>query len=435
MKIQRVYSKDIAARNILIRPPEPTADMVIPKFEEGEWGVYLGKTALLKNYVYWMPESVANPHWAIFGKSGWGKSVTIKTLLVRAAKEKKLNAIILDFANEYTGFVLRSRGHVLSLGEKDFLNILDLGGMNPGQRAEQIITSLTIAFDLENAPRQKRMLRTALRRAYRDAGIVDENPETWKKRTPTMKEVYDIVRAEEDMADEYGKVAKRESLTSLSEKIEAYITPPNDVLARQSTIKLDEITRSGLVNVNLSKLPDERARTAVALSILDFLVEKMRKEGWTDRKEIRTLIVCDEAWKVAKDDSSPAVTIIREGRKYGFALIVATQNLDDVNESVINNAGTVVLLRIENSAHIEKVSKGLGLPERLKLSIPALKVGEAVTSIGFSEKVKIPFIMKVDAELAEKKVKIAFEEAAKIWDYLMKHELPRWAKLKKPMMF
>jgi hypothetical protein len=63
----------------------------------------------------------------------------------------------------------------------------------------------------------------------------------------------------------------------------------------------------------------------------------MRVEGWSASKGIKALVVLDEAWKIASDERSDAITIIREGRKYQFGLIVASQNPTDVNETIFSN--------------------------------------------------------------------------------------------------
>jgi DNA helicase HerA-like ATPase len=396
MKFDRVYSMDLAARCFLLRVPEPPADALMP--EEGERGVYLGKTDILHNNLYWVPERLVNRNLLILGTSGAGKSTVIKTLLVRAGMEYGLNAVIIDFAGEYPEFVKRGGGHVLSLGTRDFINILDLGGMNPGNRIEQIVNAFSISFDLSGAPRQRILLRKAVREAYRRAGIT-EDPATWKRPAPTMREVLKVIERDLERAEEEGRMPLRESLSSLQEKIETYTTPPNDVLARKSTISLEEFTRSGLVCVDLSGLPDENSRAAVALSVLDFLIERMRKGGWTIKKGIRTMVVLDEAFKVARFEESPALVLAKEGRKYGFSLLVSTQDVGDVSDKVVSNCGTVILMRMQDMDQVKRISGGLSLSSRLEEVIPRLDVGQALVKLGFARGWEGAFTAKIDAEL------------------------------------
>ena len=71
--------------------------------------------------------------------------------------------------------------------------------------------------------------------------------------------------------------------------------------------------------------------------MLQFIKERMRATGWAKEKGLRLIIVLDEAWKIAKDDNSDAVMIVREGRKYNFGIIVASQNPTDISEAIFSN--------------------------------------------------------------------------------------------------
>jgi DNA helicase HerA-like ATPase len=416
LRIRRVYSRDIAARCLLARLPEPPARAIKPSLEEK--GVYLGKTDILRNNLYWIPGRLVNKNLLILGTSGAGKSTVIKTLLVRAAMEYGLNAVIVDFAGEYPEFVRRGGGHVLALGRRDFINILDLGGMDPGNRTEQIVNAFSISFDLSAAPRQKILLRSAVRRAYKQAGIT-EDPKTWRKKPPTMRDVLEIIQRDLQRAESERKVPLRESLTSLSEKIETYTTPPNDVLARESTISLADFTRSGLVCVDLSGLPDEKSRAAIALSVLDFLIERMRRAGWTTSREIRTMVVLDEAFKVSKFEESPVLTLSKEGRKYGFSVLVATQDVGDVTDKVISNSGTVILMRMQDMEQIRRISGGLSLSQRLEERIPMLDVGQAAVKLGFAEGWESAFTARIDAILPRRTVSIEVEDPRRRVEHIL----------------
>jgi DNA helicase HerA-like ATPase len=214
-----------------------------------------------------------------------------------------------------------------------------------------------------------------------------------------MKEVLEVIHRDLKEAEAQGRMPLRESLSSLMEKIETYTTPPNDVLAKKSTISLGEFARSGLVCVDLSGLPDENSRATVALSVLDFLIEGMRRAGWTMEKEIRTMVVLDEAFKVARFEESPALTLAKEGRKYGFSLLVATQDVGDVSDKVMSNSGTVILMRMQDMDQVKRISGGLSLSQRLEELIPRLDVGQAMVKLGFSEGWESAFTARIDAEM------------------------------------
>ena len=55
-------------------------------------------------------------------------------------------------------------------------------------------------------------------------------------------------------------------------------------------------------------------------------------------------VVLDEAHRLAKDITLPKV--MKEGRKFGVAVVVASQGLGDFHQDVLGNAGTKVIFRV-----------------------------------------------------------------------------------------
>ena len=51
----------------------------------------------------------------------------------------------------------------------------------------------------------------------------------------------------------------------------------------------------------------------------------------------------DEAHRLARDVTLPK--LMKEGRKYGVAVIVASQGVDDFHRDVLGNAGTKIVFR------------------------------------------------------------------------------------------
>ena len=332
IKVQGITSKDLAKRPLFVRPPEPPAEyMTLDPVNS----IYVGKTKIFHVPFAWSYQYVTNPHIAIVGITGAGKSYFVKSFLSRAAFVWGSNAIIIDWAGEYRAWVKQTGGKVISLGKGDFINLLDLGGMKPLDRIKQIIRTLEILTDIGGYPEQKRLTEQALEQTYTEAGFdlneknqlgADGKPLT----SPTLKEV---VRILEDRA-RAGAYEFPAELDNTIYRLKQFIRPGEDYFAKQSTVKLDELTQVGLVDVDLSGLPDEVMRGLAGLFVLQFLKERMRAVGWAAEKGLKVLVVLDEAWKIASDERSDAVTIVREGRKYQFGLIVASQNPTDINEAI-----------------------------------------------------------------------------------------------------
>ena len=408
MKAQRLFTDDIAYRPILVESPEPDPDLICgDPFE----GAYLGRTRIAKTPVVIRWKLLANPNMVVVGQVGGGKSLTVKTVLTRAYRSMKINSIIIDFTGEYKTWVLKEGGRLVRLGKGDYLNPFDLAGLSPGERVEQIISMLDISSDLSTAPRQRRLMRKAFREAYKRRGYdpdLKEDQQSQGLVVPTFQDSYDVLQ--EWLEDAEGKASREDFLIGCMERIWSGEIQAKSHLSRHSTIKLGELITSGLVDIDLSGLPDERARVQMAYTLLQFLLEKMRSLGWLDHtreKDIRLFIVLDEAHKICGDEKSLAVSIYREGRKYQFAMIVATQTPMDISEVMLANCSVCIIHRLKSAKWADLMARNLNLPQRIRDAILGLGVGEAVVHLGFSERVgREAFLLKVDAEFPPQSLKI-----------------------------
>jgi DNA phosphorothioation-dependent restriction protein DptH len=83
----------------------------------------------------------------------------------------------------------------------------------------------------------------------------------------------------------------------------------------------------------------------VQLAAGAFVLRKVYREmfRWGQTRELRLAVVLDEAHRLARDVTLPK--IMKEGRKYGIAVVVASQGVDDFHKDVLGNAGTKVAFR------------------------------------------------------------------------------------------
>ena len=58
---------------------------------------------------------------------------------------------------------------------------------------------------------------------------------------------------------------------------------------------------------------------------------------------MRLAVVLDEAHRLARDVTLPK--LMKEGRKYGVSVVVASQGADDLHDDVLGNAGAKVVFR------------------------------------------------------------------------------------------
>jgi hypothetical protein len=395
----KLSNYEVSRRNLLVHPPEPPIEIL---FADPNDGIYIGRTKIFNVPFYWSFRHVTNPHICAVGITGSGKSYFIKTFLTRASFVWNSNALIIDWAGEYRDWVKQTGGKVIALGKGAYLNLLDLGGMKPYDRIKQVIRTLELLTDIGQYPEQKRLTEMAIEKSYiknkfrMDA--IEQRDEIGKVLTsPTLKDVLKIL-------EEQGKLGTYEFPAELENaiyRIKQFTKPGEDFFAQQSTVSLDDITTAGLVDLDLSGLPDETFRALGALSVLQFIKEKMRASGWAKERGLKLLIVLDEAWKIAKEDNSDAVMIVREGRKYNFGIIVASQNPTDISESIFSNVGTTFILKVKFEKYLDYLQGTLNFSDYMRNEISKFGVGEAAVNMAFHSAAQYPstFILgKIEGE-------------------------------------
>src|SRR5271157_3719554 len=203
MKPSYMLSKEIARKMILVHPPEPRKDLLLSQPSQG---VYIGKTRFLRTPVFWDPSKLINPHLAIIGITGSGKSYTVKTFLTRASLIWNTNAIILDWVGEYNEWVKQAGGRVINLA-KERLNILDLVGLPKRSRIKQIISALEILVELKSYPNERDEIEEALEYVYYKMG----------SQKPTMGETLKVMEEERTVKRKKGRLNKKDVGEALDE--------------------------------------------------------------------------------------------------------------------------------------------------------------------------------------------------------------------------
>jgi hypothetical protein len=237
----------------------PLFAMSEPKPDISDAGIYLGRTTIYNMPFMLDEKQLLNPHIAVVGMTGSGKSYLLKSIIIRAGVLLGKRIIILDWNGEYSAIIKL------------------VGG--------------TVAFP--------------------------NKPQTWKK--------------------------------------------------------------DGSVSFDLSKLSMEEAKLDVSNSILSGIESEMRHKRIKPDGEAGTLIVVDEAWKILAGRNISS--FYREGRKYGFAIITATQLLGDISNEIIANSACVCFFKIQNGADYRSLLEmGIaGESETTKLS--TLNIGNCMVIV------------------------------------------------------
>ncbi|MBN2478585.1 DUF87 domain-containing protein [Candidatus Micrarchaeota archaeon] len=356
MKLSRMFSSDLASRMILIHPPEPRKELLMSLPSEG---IYIGKTKYMNVPVYWDFKKVINPHIGIVGITGSGKSYLVKTFLTRASLVLGANALILDWVGEYGKWVKQAGGKVISLN-KEKLNLLDFGFTTKAVRIKQIMSALDVLADLKKYPTEREEIEDALEEVYK------------KKRKPNLRDI--VKYLEKKKRSKSARILKRFTYEGC------------DFFAGNSTLNIKKLTTSGLVSLDLHELPTEEIRSLAGLTILQHIKELMRATKYDDKSGIKLLVVLDEAWKIAAKEESDVIDIVREGRKYNFALIVASQNPTDMHKTIFSNVGTMFIMRLVLKEFRDYVRSSIGYSQFIDSEISSFGVGDAAVNMIFTER-------------------------------------------------
>lgn len=299
-----------------------------------------------------------SPHTFILGIPGQGKSVTTRHI-IREFAAQGLPALVFDFHGDMAA-APPAGADVIDASEGLPFSPFELTTDKPaGVKTAAWEISEVIAFVTGMGPIQRTSLFKGLVDAY---AACETTPDGMPARLPTVEEFADAVAARES-----GKQAQnaRERLIPLTDF---------GLFSDDASGGFDP-RPNGMV-VDLSQLME-----AVQLAGGSFLLRKIYRDmfRWGVSNQLRLAIILDEAHRLARDVTLPK--LMKEGRKYGVAVLVASQNLKDFHKDVVGNAGTKIVFRTnfpesKSVAGFLKGRKGLDLTQEIE----RLGVGQAYVS-------------------------------------------------------
>lgn len=274
---------------------------------------------------------ISHPNMGIVGGMGFGKTQFALSLIAQFAKESENNVdgrpigmLIFDYkGDDYSTetFLKKVDGKCYSFNfpfnplklivtdKTKFMNL-------PAVTADRISDSFAKAYGLGQV--QQSTIKQVILETYQDFGITS-NPSTWSKPQPTMNNVVDKYFEQYDAKDK---------TYALFDKLRDYMifTPDNS-----ECVSLFEWL-DGVKVIDLTPYPGDTKKVIVSL-ILDLFYEEMRQLGASKLddtyRELRAMILVDEAHQFLNKDFNSFRNIISEGRMFGVGMVLSTQNLSD----------------------------------------------------------------------------------------------------------
>ncbi|MBO3810001.1 MAG: ATP-binding protein [Candidatus Brockarchaeota archaeon] len=348
--------------------------------------MYLGKT--IGNIPVGIDlASQNNPHLCILGITGSGKSVTCKTLATRYHDRYQSKILVIDYAGEYAPWVL-SRGGIVIDMSKNSINPFELGGEPLLVKIQQVVEAFEVICNFNLL--QTNIFDKYVEKAYELSGFRLHDESTWRNNAPNLAEIIQL------MENDVQSLSAPEQATveSVLRRLRPLAQGPFGIF-KASPISLPDLTK-GFVCLDLSKLASNSLKDLIAWTVFQYIDSVMRIGGQHEGIELLIII---EAHRICRDARAIPVRIIKEGRKYGYAVIVVAQDLSDLAPQIIANVGTMIIHQITHPQYVRFLERQLGLAQHEVERLRNLERGEALVKLSTDPK---PFFVRVEMEKVEK---------------------------------
>jgi DNA phosphorothioation-dependent restriction protein DptH len=285
--------------------------------------------------IVWSPSTAGSPHLFIMGIPGQGKSVTIMRILGELGKQH-VPSLVLDFhgqfADTHDPFIQAISPAIVDAAQGLPFSPFECSRGNGigGWKANSYALAEIFANVTKMGQMQLDIMYSAIQDAYKARGFADE--EAMDLEYPSPEDVLRRIRQEEQSRHVNNVAARCRLLLDMD------LFRP-----QQHAPDLLSSVRGGLV-IDLHNLHADMLQLAAGAFVLRKIYRDMFSWGYADR--IRLAIVLDEAHRLARDVTLPK--IMKEGRKFGIAVVVASQGMGDFHQDILGNAGTKVIFRINH---------------------------------------------------------------------------------------
>lgn len=365
-------------------------------------------------------------HVALLGSTGAGKSYTLASILEQAAKLPASNLVLFDLHGEYS--LMSYASHLRIPGPEDLgrsdeeLLFLPYWLMNTEELQSMFVE--TSGFTAHNqitkfrdiVIEEKRKTLTACNDPAVLAAFTMDSPIPFSIKS-VRDELYrldvEMVAGTKgpkkgDWNGQFSRFVGRIDSIVADKRNGFMFNGANAVMAYNYLVKLAERLMGCKGEKHQIKIIDFSEVPSDILPVMVGLVARLifQIQFWTDPDKRQPIaLACDEAhlYLPRKEGCNPAEAravenferIAKEGRKYGVALLVASQRPSDVSATILSQCNNVVSMRLTNSDD-QTVVKRL-MPESLSgLTdvLPVLDTGEALV---VGDSVLLPSRIKVTA--------------------------------------
>lgn len=335
------------------------------------------------------PPDLPNPHIAVFGYTGAGKSVTLKIMSSRLSL-LNVKVLVLDWEGEYEKCAVNlAGGQVIKIdpNKPSGINPFEIepeteGGKTFVNISEKVadIRSLLAAIVHNYAARslsavEMSSIEEAIREEYA-ARNINESPESlFCSPSPLSEEVFMVGKTKKPLptlSTFYERLKTKPGTEQICAEIKPFLKGNSmGIFDCESSLDLS----APFTVVDISKIRDEFTRFYAMFVILSWAWHRFASLPGPK------IIVNDEAWMFMKypESASFLETLARRGRKRQAGLVIASQHIEeflknDQGKAVISSCATKLLLAQSSSA-IPEIMSVFKLPPSAGEALQNLREG------------------------------------------------------------
>ena len=312
--------------------------------------ILVGVDAETDEEVFWNPapsNGAVYPHMLILGESGFGKTYAICCLLAELA-QSKIPSIVFDYGQGFTTgasprhFIEYAKPiEIRASHEGVAINPLQLfpsdvhGPVNVAQRVADTFQRVYSQIGVQ----QHTILRKAVLDVLIDEGIIPEDRASWDHSPPPFAALqHKLHMYAENPSHPQRRIAS--SVASHISTMFVFNTFQDHGLPLDWQDMLD--SRGHVFVIQLKGLDRSLERAVTEFLLWNFIgfVESIGPGP------VRCFVVLDEAHKLACVPGSPTEKLLREGRKFGLGLILASQQPEDFSKVAFANTATKMIFQV-----------------------------------------------------------------------------------------
>lgn len=344
-------------------------------------GVVIGRNYFtgLPVYLDVFDKELPNPHIAVLGMSGAGKSVFEKILAGRGAL-LNIRQGILDLEGEYVGLTEKMNGRVIKItqGVPAGINLFDLdieennketGLLNKVAEIRALLSGIMRNYmDRPLNAKELSDVELAVIETYKEIGITRDKNSLYKKEGGKINGKITLEKIKKKMptlSDFHRILSTKENSSDLANILKPFLSGNSlGMFDCQSTLNAKDL----IIDFDLSEINDEVTKFYASLVLTSWITEKFMLSKDNNKKSV----VIDEAWHFLKYEETANFLeyLARRARKRNVSLVIGTQNLDEFilstqGKAAISSCARTLLMK-QSSGSVDKICNFFKLSEGTK---------------------------------------------------------------------